>query len=92
VFNLCIYRQTAILTSCLLQLWYSQQSAEGNVPGHPLGFDYGQRFRPIKMMGGGVRVTKSAMLLSMMVIVRPTSADSVVSFVIADNNQIGFCC
>jgi len=36
-----------------LQLWYSQQAAEGNVPGHPLGFDYGQRFRPIKMMGGG---------------------------------------
>jgi len=26
---------------------------EGNVPGHPLGFDRSQRFGPIKMVGGG---------------------------------------
>jgi len=36
-----------------LQLWYSQQAAEGNAPGHPLGFDRSQRFGPIKMVGGG---------------------------------------
>ncbi len=48
----CIYKQTANLTSCFLQLWYSQQAAEGNAPGHPLGFDRSQRFGPIKMVGG----------------------------------------
>jgi len=36
-----------------LQLWYSQQAAEGNAPGHPLGFDRSQHFGPIKMAGGG---------------------------------------
>jgi hypothetical protein len=40
----------------ILQLWYSQQAAEGHAPEHPLGFDgYGQ-FRPIKVVvraGGG---------------------------------------
>jgi hypothetical protein len=36
-----------------LQLWYSQQAAEGNAPGHPLGFDHSQCFGPIKMVGGG---------------------------------------
>jgi hypothetical protein len=87
------YIQTENLTSCLLQLWYSQQVAEGNAPGHPLGFDRSQRFGPIKMLGGKVRVTKTTMLQPMvlMVIVRPASTDSVVSFVIADSNQIGFC-
>ena len=36
----------------VFQLWYSQQAMEGNVPGHPLGFDCSQRFGPIKMVGG----------------------------------------
>jgi len=35
-----------------LQLWYSQQAAEGNAQGHLLGFDRSQRFGPIKMVGG----------------------------------------
>ena len=59
------YIQTENLTSCLLQLWYSQQVAEGNAPGHPLGFDRSQRFGPIKMLGGKVRVTKTMMLQPM---------------------------
>jgi hypothetical protein len=50
----CIYRQTANLTSWFLQRWYSQQAAEGNAPGHPLGFDRSQRFGPIKMVGGEI--------------------------------------
>ncbi len=36
-----------------LQLWYSQQAAEGNVPGHLLGFDGYRQFGPIKMVGSG---------------------------------------
>jgi hypothetical protein len=38
-----------------LQLLYSQQAAEGNVPGHPLGFDDYLQFGPIKVVraGGG---------------------------------------
>jgi hypothetical protein len=47
-----IYRQTANLTSCVLQRWYSQQAAEGKSPGHPLGIDHWGRFRPIEMVGG----------------------------------------
>jgi hypothetical protein len=34
-----------------LQLWYSQQTAEGNAPGHPLGFDGYKQFGPIIMVG-----------------------------------------
>ena len=40
----------------ILQLWYSQQAAEGHAPGHPLGFDGYRQFRPIKVVvraGGG---------------------------------------
>jgi hypothetical protein len=40
----------------ILQLWYSQQVAEGHAPGHPLGFDGYRQFRPIKVVvraGGG---------------------------------------
>jgi hypothetical protein len=36
-----------------LQLWYSQQAAEDNAPGHPLGFDGYRQFGPIKMVGAG---------------------------------------
>jgi hypothetical protein len=38
-----------------LQLWYSQQAAEGNTPGHPLGFDGYRQFGPIEVVwaGGG---------------------------------------
>jgi hypothetical protein len=36
-----------------LQLWYSQQAAEGNAPGHPLGFDGYRQFGPSKMVGAG---------------------------------------
>jgi hypothetical protein len=40
----------------ILQLWYSQQAAEGHAPGHPLGFDGYRQFRPIEVVvlaGGG---------------------------------------
>jgi hypothetical protein len=37
---LFLYVQTDCkLTVLVLQLWYSQQAADGNAPGHPLGFD-----------------------------------------------------
>ncbi len=41
------------LTVLVLQLWYSQQAAEGNGPGHPLGFDGYRQFGPIKVVGAG---------------------------------------
>jgi hypothetical protein len=41
------------LTVLCFQLWYSQQAAEGNAPGHPLGFNGYGHFGPIKMMGAG---------------------------------------
>ncbi len=41
------------LTILFFQLWYSQQAAEGNAPGHPLGFDGYRHFEPIKMVGAG---------------------------------------
>ncbi len=37
----------------ILQLWYSQQAAEGNAPGHPLGFDKYLQFGPIEVVGAG---------------------------------------
>jgi len=41
----------------------SQQAAEGNAPGHPLGFDRSQHFGPIKNGGGGEEgATKTTML------------------------------
>ena len=52
MFNRCIYRLTANLTSCFLQRWYSQQAAEGKAPGHPLGYDRYWQFGPIEMVGG----------------------------------------
>jgi hypothetical protein len=36
-----------------LQLWYSQQAAEGNAPGHPLGFNGYRQFGPIEVVGVG---------------------------------------
>jgi hypothetical protein len=36
-----------------LQLWCSQQAAEGNAPEHPLGFNGYRQFGPIKVMGEG---------------------------------------
>jgi hypothetical protein len=41
------------LTILFLQLWYSQQAAEGNVPWHQLGFDGYRQFGPIKVVGAG---------------------------------------
>jgi hypothetical protein len=41
------------LTVLVLQLWYSQQAADGNAPGHPLGFDGYRQFGPIKVAGAG---------------------------------------
>jgi hypothetical protein len=41
------------LTVLFLQLWYSQQAAEGDAPGHPLGFDGYRQFGPIKVVGAG---------------------------------------
>jgi hypothetical protein len=37
----------------VLQLWYSQQAAEGNAPGHPLGFDGYRQFGFIEVVGAG---------------------------------------
>jgi hypothetical protein len=53
---LFLYVQTDCkLTILVLQLWYSQQAADGNAPGHPLGFDGYRQFGPIKVVGvGGV--------------------------------------
>ncbi len=39
-----------------MQLWYSKQAVEGNIPGHPLGFNSNRQFGPIEMVravGGG---------------------------------------
>ncbi len=36
-----------------LQLLYSQQAAEGNAPGHPLGFNGYRQFGPIEVVGAG---------------------------------------
>jgi hypothetical protein len=41
------------LTVLFLQLLYSQQAAEGNAPGHPLGFDGYRQFGSIKVVGAG---------------------------------------
>jgi hypothetical protein len=41
------------LTVLFFQLWYSQQAAEGNAPGHPLRIDGYRRFGPIQMVGAG---------------------------------------
>ncbi len=41
------------LTILVLQLWYSQQTVDGNAPGHPLGFDGYRQFGPIKVVGAG---------------------------------------
>jgi hypothetical protein len=41
------------LTVLFLQLWYSQQAAEGNAPGHPLGFNGYRQFGPIEVVGAG---------------------------------------
>ncbi len=43
------------LTILVLQLWYSQQAADSNAPGHPLGFDGYRHFGPIKVVGVGGR-------------------------------------
>ncbi len=51
---LFLYVQTDCkLTVLVLQLWYSQQVAEGNAPGHQLGFDGYRQFGPIKVVGAG---------------------------------------
>jgi hypothetical protein len=51
---LFLYVQTDCkLTILVLQLWYSQQAAEGNAPGHPLGFDVYRQFGPIEVVGVG---------------------------------------
>jgi hypothetical protein len=41
------------LTVFYLQLWYSQQAAEGDAPMHPLGFNSYWQFGPIKVVGAG---------------------------------------
>jgi hypothetical protein len=41
------------LTVLVLQLWYSQQAADGNALGHPLGFDGYRQFGHIKVVGAG---------------------------------------
>ncbi len=34
------------------QLWYSQQAAAGDAPGHPLGFNGYREFGPIEVVAG----------------------------------------
>ena len=41
------------MTILVLQLWYSQQAADGNAPGHPLRVDGYRQFGPIKVVGVG---------------------------------------
>jgi hypothetical protein len=41
------------LTILFLQLWYSQQAADGNAPGHQLVFDGYRQFGPIEAVGAG---------------------------------------
>ncbi len=41
------------LTVLVLQLWYSQQAAEGNAPENPLRFDGYRQFGPIRVVGAG---------------------------------------
>ncbi len=36
----------------VLQLWYSQQAAAGDAPGHPLGFNGYREFGPIEVVVG----------------------------------------
>jgi hypothetical protein len=49
-----LYVQTDCNSTVLfLQLWYSQQAAEDNAPGHPLGFNGYRQFGPIKVVGAG---------------------------------------
>ncbi len=36
----------------VLQLWYSQQAAAGDAPGHPLGFNGYREFGPIEVVAG----------------------------------------
>jgi hypothetical protein len=51
---LFLYAQTDCkLTVLVLQLWYSQQAADGNASGHLLGFDGYRQFGPIKVVGVG---------------------------------------
>ncbi len=86
--------QSKLQSKCLviLQLWCSQQAAEGHAPGHPLGFDGYRQFRPIKVVvwvgGGGDDLPKLVWLrwaavlrpMAWMTIVRLASADSCVEF------------
>ncbi len=90
------------LTVLFLQLWYSQQAAEGNAPGHPLGFDGYRQFGPIEVVGAGggvdnlpnidVIAVEEDVLLPMvwMTIAHLASVDSVSSSLIADSNQLGY--
>ncbi len=49
---LFLYVQTDCnLTVLVLQLWYSQQAADGNASGHPLRFNGYRQFGPIEVVG-----------------------------------------
>jgi hypothetical protein len=86
------------LTILFLQLWFSQQGAEGNAPGHPLGFDGYRQFGPIKVVGAGgggedlpnIDVIAVGNDTAANTIVCLASADSVFSSLIADSNQLGY--
>jgi hypothetical protein len=53
VFDFYIVQTDFNLIVLFLKLWYSQQAAEGNAPGYPLGFDGYRQFVHIKMVGVG---------------------------------------
>jgi hypothetical protein len=89
------------LTILLFQLWYSQQAADGNAPGHPLGFDGYRHFGLIKMVGAGgggddlpnidvIAVGNDAAANGWMTIACLALADSVFNSLIADSNQLGY--
>jgi hypothetical protein len=59
VYDFCAFvaNQNCRLNVLLVsQLWYSQQAAAGDAPGHPLGFNGYREFGPIEVVaveGGG---------------------------------------
>jgi hypothetical protein len=55
VFDFCAFvaNQKCCLNVLLVsQLWYSQQAAAGDAPGHPLGFNGYREFGLIEMVAG----------------------------------------
>ncbi len=55
MFDFCAFvanRKCRLNVLLVLQLWYSQQAAAGDAPGHPLGFNGYRGFGPIEVVAG----------------------------------------